>query len=514
MRRVAAFRHFDNGAFPSLGLAAGLVATSSASAVPGWSTRAGRVVWGGANAAPLPLDRAGRAILRFKGRDGRHRSYGADAVIRSELQIQAGKEPELSPSVFSNACVFVGFSAPGLMDLRPTPVSRVSPGTEVHATLLDNLLSGDAIRDVAVVRFCLVVVALSLVVACGALRARSSVQSLSVLAAAVLASLGLAYGGYAAGFWWPLVATLLAVTGAWVAASVVNFATEGRQRMFLKNAFRQYLGAEVIEAIIADPSRLRLGGERRVLTVFFSDIEGFSTISERLSPEALTALLNEYLSAMGDIIKDEGGYLDKYIGDAIVAFWNAPLAQADHAARACRAAVRCQRVLAERQAEFAALAGGPLRTRIGLHTGEVVVGNMGSRARFNYTILGDAANVASRLEGANKAFGTYTMVSGETWRLAADVCMARPLGRLRVVGRRAPVEVHELRGLAGEPCDEAWEGFGEGLRLFEAGRFAEAAGVFERLPDDPASRAYARRCAELAAKPPSAWDGVWELTGK
>jgi adenylate cyclase len=493
-----------------LGFAAGLAAESSAPDHD-WFVSAAGLCWRGRN---LPLDREGRVILRFKGRDGQHRSYGADAVIRSVLRIGAGEEPELDPSVLSNACVLVGLSAPGLMDLRPTTLSRIMPGTEVHATLLDNLLEWDAMRDVPVAWVVAVVLGLAVLAACGGMLARSALQSLGVLVAAVAAPVVLAFVAYGCGYWWPLVATTLASVSAWVAASVVNFATEGRQRLFLKNAFRQYLGADVIEQIIADPSRLRLGGEKRVLTVFFSDIEGFSSISERLSPEALTALLNAYLSAMGDIIKDEGGYVDKYIGDAIVAFWNAPLAQADHAARACRAAARCQRMLTERQAEFAVMAGGPVRTRIGLHTGEVVVGNMGSHARFNYTILGDAANVASRLEGANKAFGTYTMASDETWRLASGVCAGRPLARLRVVGRRAAIDVHELRGLAGDAPAENWEAFADGLRLFGEGRFADAVSAFARQPDDPASRAYAKRCEMLAGAAPQAWDGIWELTGK
>ena len=197
------------------------------------------------------------------------------------------------------------------------------------------------------------------------------------------------------------------VLGALVAATIVNYATEGRQKAFIKHAFKQYLGAEVIEQLIADPSRLQLGGEKRDLAIFFSDIEKFSSFSEKLDPPTLTALLNDFLTDMTGIILDEGGYLDKYIGDAIVAFWNAPLAQRDYAVRACRAAIRCQRRLAERRQEFFDRTGAMIKMRVGINTGDVVVGNMGSKERFNYTVLGDAANLASRLEGANKAFGTY-----------------------------------------------------------------------------------------------------------
>jgi adenylate cyclase len=168
-----------------------------------------------------------------------------------------------------------------------------------------------------------------------------------------------------------------AVALALVGATIVNYATEGRQKAFIKSAFKQYLGAEVIEQLIADPGRLQLGGERRTLTLFFSDIEKFSSFSERLDPPTLTTLLNDFLSDMTDIILEEGGYLDKYIGDAIVAFWNAPLDQADHAVRAVRSAIRCQRRLAERRDEFFQRTGALVKMRVGINTGEVVVGKHG-----------------------------------------------------------------------------------------------------------------------------------------
>jgi adenylate cyclase len=246
----------------------------------------------------------------------------------------------------------------------------------------------------------------------------------------------------------------------------------------------------------------------------FTDLAGFSTFSEKLGPVELTALLNDYLSEMTDIILEEGGTLDKYEGDAIIAFWNAPLAQADHAVRACRAALHCQRRLAEQREAYRQRTGAELRMRVGLNTGEVVVGNMGSHKRFNYTILGDAANLASRLEGANKAFGTETMVSGSTWRLVAGDFRGRQLADLRVVGRKTAVPVYELTGFAADAAPSGWDLFAEGLTRFRAGDFAGAKEIFERLPDDPAAQRYARRCADLCAQPPASWDGVWGLTEK
>ena len=496
-RRATLFRGGDRHA-PSLGTAA-------------WRLGVGEAA---ANARALPLDRTGRLILNFAGTNGLHAGFSAAAVIQSGMQLLSGERPALSPSVFSNAYVLVGFSAPGLMDLRPTPISRVAPGVEIHATVLDNLLTGRLLRDASKTGSALAVAFLAFLAAWCVLSARRAVYSAAVFALFLPVPLAVGFAAYAAGYWWPVMFGWVAVGLALLSAVILSYATEGRQKAFIKSAFRCYLGEEVIDQILADPSRLSLGGEKRELTVFFSDIEKFSSFSERLDPVALTALLNDYLTDMGAIITEEGGYLDKYIGDAIVAFWNAPVSQPDHAARACRAAVRCQRKLAERRAEFERRTGVVLRARIGLNTGEATVGNMGSRERFNYTVLGDAANLASRLEGANKAFGTYAMVSESTWQSAGGGFAGRELARLKVVGRQTPVRVYELAGLPGDARPACWEDFGAARGLFEQGRFAEARTIFERWPDDPPSCAYAAKCRALTERPPEAWSGIWELNEK
>lgn len=487
------------GWVPSLGLAA-------------W--RVGEGARGADGAGGAPLDGSRRLLLHFAGQGGLHETYGAAAVVQSGLQLAQGEAPTLDPAVFSNAYVLVGVSAPGAMDVCATPVSRVTPGAQVHATVLDNLLSRRFLRDAPRGWFTLAALLLSCAAAALVLRAQRVRQAALAYLVCLPAPVAASFVGYACGAWWPLVAGFLAVAFALIGATLVNYATEGRQRAFIRNAFRHYLGDEVIEQLLADPGRLRLGGEKRELTIFFSDIESFSSISEKLSPEALTSLLNEYLSDMSAIIKEEGGYLDKYIGDAVVAFWNAPLPQADHAARACRAALRCQRKLAEKRPDFERQAGVALRARIGIHTGLVTVGNMGSYERFNYTILGDAANLASRLEGANKAFGSFILVSESTWLAAGEGWVGRELAKLRVVGRESPVRVYELAGFPGEERPGFWQDFDSGRALAEAGRFEEARSVFAHRPEDPAARAYAVRCERLARQSETGWSGVWELTEK
>jgi adenylate cyclase len=380
--------------------------------------------------------------------------------------------------------------------------------------MLDNLLErsflGDAPKGIVVPA----VVLLSVLAGSAGTLSRKVWQTVLGFAVFLVIPFGLGFAAYGRGFWWPVMVGEVGAGLALVGAVVVNYATEGRQKAFLKSAFRHYLWAEIIEQIIADPSRLTLGGEKRELTIFFSDIEKFSGFSERLDPPTLTALLNDYLSDMSAIIQEEGGYLDKYIGDAIVAFWNAPLDQADHAVRACRAAVRCARKLAERRPEFEQRTGAVVKARIGLNTGAVAVGNMGSYERFNYTILGDAANLASRLEGANKAFGTYAMISETTWDASGGQFVGRELGRLRVVGRKAPVRVYELAGLPGEPRPAHFAPFEAALALFYEGQCEAALARFETIADDPASRIYAAQCRERIEHPLTEWDAVLNLTEK
>lgn len=510
-RRVSLLRVFDGRVVPSLGLAAFLLDQDTSTSPQRLDLAKGRIEVG---QKQVPMSAGGRSILRFVGPTGTHASFSAAAVIQSELRMRAGEQPVLSPDVFRDSHVFFGFSAPGLLDLRPTPLSEIGPGVEIHATVLDNLLTDgflrEAPRGVVGLAVALLAVAGGLLIVLGK-RAWQSV-ALFVLLLPVPALGGLL--AYGMGYWWPVVVGELAVALALVGGVVLNYATEGRQKQFIKQAFRFYLSPHVIEQILRDPAQLQLGGERRELTILFCDLEGFTTLAEKLDPLALTTLLNDYLSDMTEIVLEEGGTLDKYEGDAFIAFWNAPLAQPDHAARGCRAALRCSRRLAERREEYRRQSGAELRMRIGLNTGDVVVGNMGSRQRFNYTVLGDAANLASRLEGANKLFGTTLMISAATWAPATEQVVVRQIGPLRVVGRREPVQVYELLGLAGEPAPTWLSDFERGLELCGAGELSEALAVFEVIPDDPVSRTYAVHCRRLLDETDPRWDGVWNLTQK
>lgn len=507
-RRATLFRLFDGQVVPSLGLAAFRAAYPDT----GMAIEEGRLRIG---ERFVPIDDRGRITLRFRGGIGTYPIYSAAAVIQSELRLKNGETPVLSPDVFRDSYVFFGFSAPGLKDLRPTPVAGDYPGVGIHVTMLDNLLELDALRDPPASWVRLVTLLLGLLGAAGTIYSRKAWQSVVAFVVVLAVPVGLGFATYVLGAWWPMAVGLTGAGLALVSGVLVSYATEGRQKRFIKSAFKQYLGETVIDEIIADPRRLKLGGEKKELTMFFSDLEKFSSFSEKLDPPQLIDLLNVYLSDVGRVLMEEGAYVDKFIGDAIVAFWNAPVPQADHALRAVRAAVRCQRLLKEKQAEYSPRAAGmPVRMRIGLNTGEVVVGNMGSADRFNYTMLGDAANLASRLEGANKAFGTFLMVAESTWVKLGDAVPGRELARIRVVGRKNPVRVFEPLGLPGEPAPAWLPIYEKALALVQDRQWAEAAAQFSSVTDDAASAIYAKRCRGLAEGREADWDGVWNLTEK
>ena len=510
-RRGQLFNLFDGRTLPSLPLGAYLAGN------PGAHTA--RISRGSFSIDRLtaPIDARGQVLLRFRGPSQTHRAINAAAALQSELRILEGGQPTVDPGVLNDKYVFFGHTALGLYDLRPSPVAGTYPGVEIYATMLDNLLSGDFMRPLPWAAAAAVILALAVAAGLAGSYASSARSAALTYVGFLPLAPALSLGAFALGWWLPLLAAELAVALTLVSSSLVNYATEGRQKRYIKNAFKQYLSPTVIEQLIAHPERLKLGGERRELSIYFSDLQGFTSLSELLSPEELTTLLNEYLSAMTEIIQEEGGTIDKYEGDAIIAFWNAPLAQSDHAVRAVRAALRCQSRLAEIRPAFRNRVSKDLYMRIGLNSGPAVVGNMGSRTRFDYTMLGDAVNLASRLEGANKQFRTFTMASAAMIQAIGGAFPARELARVGVVGRKEAVTVYEpLSAEAQAASRPLLEAFAEGLAAFYAGRFAQAARLFGRTAaEDPPAAAYLDKCREMLAGPaPQAWDGVWRLTSK
>jgi adenylate cyclase len=327
-----------------------------------------------------------------------------------------------------------------------------------------------------------------------------------------------------AGIFWGPEGIVLAMLSAVIIREIISYAGSEKEKQFIRSAFSTYVSHDVVKEIIADPSRLQLGGTKRHMTAIFTDVKGFSTISEKLDPEALVSLLNRYLSAMSDAILAEKGTIDKYEGDAIIAFFGAPLDLEDHALRACISAITMKKIEGELNKTIMEqnLSPYPIFTRIGINTGDMVAGNMGTENKMNYTIMGNAVNLASRLEGVNKQYGTAILVSEATVREAGDQLFTRKLDRVRVVGINEPVRLYELVDTAEHAAPDQKELvaiFHEALDHFEKRDWTQASDGFKKAlslkADDNPSKMYYERSAEFGKKPPAnAWDGVYNLTSK
>ncbi|RKX76666.1 MAG: adenylate/guanylate cyclase domain-containing protein [Spirochaetes bacterium] len=328
----------------------------------------------------------------------------------------------------------------------------------------------------------------------------------------------------ATGIYFPILTPLLSVVVTFLAMTIIKFLSTAKEKTYIRNAFSHYLSADVISELLENPDKLTLGGEKKHITAVFTDVKGFSTISEALDPTDLVKLLNIYLTEMSDTILDIQGTIDKYEGDAIIAFFGAPIDFEDHARRACLAAIRMkkkeallnQRIIEEK------LSPSTLNTRIGINTGEMVVGNMGTARKMDYTIMGNAVNLAARLEGVNKQYGTWILLSESTRNAAGDGLITRRLDRVRVVGIHEPVRLFELvdeEGSLQDSMKEVIDIFHLGLTLFEEKKWDEAGGVFRKVleikPDDGPTNTFLKRCNDYQKNPPPQnWDGVFNLAVK
>jgi class 3 adenylate cyclase/CHASE2 domain-containing sensor protein len=392
-------------------------------------------------------------------------------------------------------------------------VRNAIPGVEVLATAVMNLLDRHVLRDAPPTANWTLV----LVVAIGA---ALLITGMPPWLAGTGLVIGVAAWGLAvtAAFRSDLVLPLLAppLAAGLTMALLLGYriGVTDRTRRFLRSSFALYLDAALIDRMLASDHLPALGGEERAVTILISDVAGFTALSERLAPTALVAVMNRYLTAMTEIIEAEGGFVDKYVGDAIIAIFGAPLEEPRHALRATHAALRCRDRLAALNADADAFGGHRLAARIGLSTGVALVGNIGSRHRFNYTALGDTVNLAARIEGANKVYGTEILASDATRQAAGDTVAWREIDRVRVLGREEPVTLYEPRHVESDATDGA--AFANALAAYRAGKFDEALQSFGglALSDAPSRLFMVRARRSMENPPPPTWDGVETLDQK
>lgn len=433
----------------------------------------------------------------------------------------------LPPPVLRDKIVLVGLSLAASPEIAQadtfrTPFSRESglttSGVELHATILASLLSG---RVGAVAPGAGVTAAALLLIPCAA-ALLSRMRPLAGAVASVAAAGGAIGGSYALFSGWFLWFPALSLAGGLLVSEggllLDGYIRTARERRRVRLAFSRYVSPAVVDMLLARPELMEPGGEEVEATVLFSDLAGFTSLSERMAPGELMALLSGYFTPMTAIIKDHSGTLDKFIGDAIMAFWGAPVRDAAHAANACRAALDMAKALEGMDAPGEAAGIRRLSARIGIHSGKVVAGNVGSREQVNYTCLGDTVNLASRLESVNKLYGTGILVSGETRALLGPEFTLRRVDRVRVKGRARPVELFELMG-GGGPLPHWAVEYEKGFRAYAARDFGRACALFARAiqerPGDGPSKVLLERSLAFAKSPPGPeWDGVHVMETK
>ncbi|MBI4633592.1 MAG: CHASE2 domain-containing protein [Deltaproteobacteria bacterium] len=461
----------------------------------------------------IPTDDAGRMLVNYMGPAKTFPHYSISDIIGGRV----------SPDIFRNKIVIVGATATGIYDLRVTPFSAVYPGVEIHATVIDNILHRKFLQQTWWTKFLDVCAIILLGLVMGMLIPRLRAM-MGLLIGIVLIAVYFIINTYVFSHyrvWINLVYPVVTMLAVYLGITVYRYVTEEREKKKIRGAFQYYLTASVINEMLKDPSKLKLGGDKKNLTVLFSDIRGFTTISEQLPPEELVHLLNEYLTAMTDLVFKYDGLLDKYIGDAVMAVYGAPLDQPDHALRTCRTALEMIDALKVLQAKWREEGKPLINIGIGINTGDMVVGNMGSQMRFDYTVMGDMVNLASRLEGINKEYGTNIVISEFTHAVVKNVMSCRELDSVRVKGKKLPVKIYELLSETKDagPLQEFVRLFEEGLAKYKQGLWDEAIALFRKVleirPDDPPAELYIARCTALKENPPPApWDGVFTMTRK
>ncbi len=419
--------------------------------------------------------------------------------------------------------LLLGATATGIYDLRVTPFQENYPGLETHANIIDNLLQNNFYSEhsqeleMIALLFILGVTFTFLVGYLGA------VPGLLLSASSTLAIYYYdKYYMFNRGIVTPIIFPILLLGGIYLMLTAFKYFTEERNKKMLKSTFQKYVSPAIVNEILSDPDKIELGGRKMHMTVFFSDVRGFTTISEKLDPRALSDLLNSYLTPMTDLVFKNRGTLDKYMGDAVMAFFGAPIPYKDHAAWGCRCALQQLAKLHELQALYRQQGLPEIDIGIGLNTGDMSVGNMGSETVRNYTVMGDAVNLGSRLEGINKQYGTRIIISEFTESEIRGQFVTRELDWVRVKGKIKPVKIFELiaEGTSVSPnMTETIKFFNDGYAFYHQMKWDAAVEYFNKalvtMPDDGPSKLYLERCLEYKAEPPPQdWDGVFVMKTK
>ncbi len=480
----------------------------------------GRLTVGG---RAVPLDGDGKMWVNFSPQPQRLR-YSAYDVIRSMALQQAGESPTISPQVFEDAYVLIGYSAPGLYDLKPTPFAPRGSGMEIHAAVLNDWLTGDFLVPLdGLPSFVLGVLFALLVYGVFQLQIKVS-RTIIYIGALLVASLLLSLWLVRLGYLPEVPALFLPEVLVGLGIGTRRFLAESREKEFRQKSLERMVSPTIANWLLADPvTRMRRTGELREISVFFSDLAGFTTLAEELGPEKTVRIINQYMDMMQEVILRNEGTIKQFVGDAVMAIWGAPMTQADQAVLAIRTALESQQALERYEFEYEPGCRLHLSMRIGIDYGNCVVGNIGSSRRFEYAAVGDTVNRASRLEGLNKYYGTRVIVSESAWEASNNAFFGRKLDEVQVKGKQHSVGVYEPLAIQGaeterqkqlvERYQQAWSEYARGR--FQAAR-EQLQGLVEQFDDAP-SRALINRITRVESDPEligDNWKGVWRFQTK
>jgi len=472
----------------------------------------------------LPLDEDHRLWVDFPPRETYLR-YSAYDVIQSMIALQSGKKPAIDPLVFTNAYVMVGYVAPGLYDLKPTPFSARAPAMEIHAAVLDNWLSNNFLKPMSQLHSSLIGLFFALI-AYAVFMLRKNVLH------AIYFSFFLLLGNFVLSIILLTLSLVPIITYQFLPALLVTigigsqrFIFESREKEFRQKSLERMVSPDVTQWLLEDPAgRMKRNGELRRITVLFSDIEGFTTISEKLGAAKTVELINQYMDLMQNVILQQNGTINKFIGDAVMAVWGAPKEQENQTVLAVKAALKANHELASFIFEYEPGKSMPLNMRIGIDHGDCIVGNIGSSERFEYAVIGDTVNQSARLEGLNKYYQNRFMVSESVWLACGDTFFGRCIDHVIVKGKSESVKVYEPMAILGEETtaqqkikvyyERAW-------KLYESAQWNESTAVLRELLqefEDGPSQSLLDRIADVDINSEQfltgKWDGVWHFDSK
>lgn len=477
---------------------------------------------GGGKSVSIPLDPQNCMLINYAGTTGDWNWLHFTQIILAFMELQEGKKPSVDLNALKDKIVLVGSTHTGMSDIVETPFGSPAYGVELHANVINSILLKSFLRPLPPWGKEAVFFLFSLGAGFLLMRHRPFkgglillIGSLSFLAAAYLlfSRFSIIVN---------LVGPLLGITAVYLAGSAFHFVVVERKEREVKKAFGCYVSRDIVAELVKDPEKLKLGGQTRDVTILFSDIRNFTTFSEQISADELGEFLNEYFTSMTSCIFEHGGTLDKFIGDAVMAFYGAPVPLEDHPEKACLSAVSMVAELEKMNRKRLGQGKAPVRTGIGINTGTAKVGNFGSTERFDYTVVGENVNLASRLEGLSKTYNAAILISRYTYDRVKETILCRLLDRVIVKGSQKPLEIYEVFGPRKTISEERIQlagSFEKALVLFWEGRWQEAEDLFKelsaRFPEDGPTRLFTERVRQYRATlPPGEWDGVFRHTSK